>query len=119
MDITFINNRLRKEFNDRKELLRNRGKDQSKKILMRMSQISAAPNLQCLRPPTPGGFHELTCDKDGWITCDLDGKWRLVFEPDHNPIPEQDAGGLDWNKVTAVRIRGVVDPHDKKHKKPV
>lgn len=52
-------------------------------------------------------------------SLDLNGQNRLVFEPNHEPIPKTDDGGLDWSKVTAVTIRGVLDTHESKNKKPV
>jgi proteic killer suppression protein len=34
-----------------------------------------------------------------------------VFEPADEPVPTRDDGGLDWDRVTAVSIREVVDYH--------
>jgi len=42
---------------------------------------------------------------------DLDHPYRLIFVPDHNPVPKREDGGLDWSRVTAVIILGVEDTH--------
>lgn len=46
------------------------------------------------------------------LSLDLDHPYRLIFEPANEPIPTKPDGGLDWNKVTAVRILGVEDTHE-------
>jgi proteic killer suppression protein len=42
---------------------------------------------------------------------DVDHPYRLLFVPDHDPVPAKDDGGLDWTHVTAVRIIGIEDTH--------
>ena len=44
------------------------------------------------------------------LSLDLDGPYRLLFRPaeDADPGP---GGGLDWDKVTAVIVADVIDPH--------
>jgi len=32
--------------------------------------------------------------------------------PEHDPIPTLPDGGLDWNKVTRIKILGVEDTHE-------
>jgi proteic killer suppression protein len=61
---------------------------------------------------TPGRFHRLGANRAGQNALDLRGPARLIFEPDHDPLPELPAGGLDEAQVTAVRIVEVVDYHD-------
>lgn len=60
----------------------------------------------------PGGCHELTGDKKGQLSLDLDGPYRLIFEPAHNPLPVKEDGGLDWAGVVTVRIFGVANTHE-------
>lgn len=42
---------------------------------------------------------------------DLDGPYRLIFEPADDPVPTKDDGGLDWSRVTTIRALGVEDTH--------
>ena len=42
---------------------------------------------------------------------DLDHPYRLIFKPDHQPLPRKDDGGLDWDQVTKVLVTEVVDTH--------
>jgi hypothetical protein len=54
----------------------------------------------------------LKSDRAGQLSLDLDGPYRLLFCPNHNPLPKRADGGLDWEKVTAIVILTVVDTHD-------
>jgi len=119
MHISFKTARLRKEFEDQRALNRNRGAVQAKKIMMRLAQIEAVDNLAQLRPPQPGNFHPLSADKVGWLACDLDGPYRLIFESAHDPAPQLAAGGLDWKQVTEVCIIGVLNYHERNKEQPI
>ncbi|WP_229548556.1 hypothetical protein [Nostoc sp. CHAB 5836] len=52
-------------------------------------------------------------NRAGQLSLDLDGPYRLIFEPADQPIPLKPDGGLDWDKVTAVEILGVENTHGK------
>lgn len=119
MHLSFKTDKLRNEFENERALDRNRGAVQAKKIKMRIAQLEAAEHLAQLRPPQPGNFHELSADKSGWLACSLDGNYRLICEVANVPPPVLEAGGLDWCKVTQVRILGVIDYHERNKKQPV
>lgn len=42
---------------------------------------------------------------------DLWGSYRLVFTPDHDPIPMRADGGVDRTRITRILIKEVVDYH--------
>ena len=69
------------------------------------------------RPPladmdgVPGNCHQLPCDRSGDFAVHLWGSYRLIFEPDHDPVPGLDDGGIDKAKVTHITIKEVVDYH--------
>jgi len=60
----------------------------------------------------PGRCHELLHDRALQLSIDLDHPYRLIFEPADEPIPTKPDGGIDWNKVTALRILGIEDTHE-------
>ena len=43
---------------------------------------------------------------------DLDHPYRLIFIPHHKPAPKLDDGGLNWSKITAIKILGIEDTHE-------
>ena len=48
----------------------------------------------------------------GKLSVDLDGPYRLIFEPADDPIPRKEDGGLDWSRVRSIRILKIEDTHD-------
>jgi plasmid maintenance system killer protein len=111
LDVLFANAKLRKEFNSEQLLLKHHGDQRAKIIKRRMKAFSAASVLEDLRN-APGRCHELRANLAGRLALDLDGPYRLLFEPADDPIPVDGAGRLDWSKVTAIRILGVENYHE-------
>lgn len=82
--------------------------------MRRIQELRAAQSLGDLWPPYsgPGRCHELRGNRADQLCLDLDLPYRLIFEPAHEPKPQRPDGGLDWSRVTCVRILGVEDTHD-------
>jgi len=76
----------------------------------RIPAILRAPTLEDLRH-ADGRFHELQYNRQGQLSCTFDSGDRLIFVPDHNPVPVDSNGNLDWSKVTAIKIIGMGNYH--------
>jgi len=111
MDIVFKNKKFEKECNDQRLLEKNQGADRAKRIRRRLDDLRAANVLEDMRN-LPGRCHELLHDRALQLSIDLDHPYRLIFEPADEPIPTKPDSGIDWNKVTAVRILGIEDTHE-------
>lgn len=111
MEIGFQTAKLKKEFSDFKLLRRAYGEHRGKLIRRRLDAITAAVVLEDLRK-TPGRLHELKGDRQGQLSLDLDGPYRLILVPAHNPVPMRAGGGMDWSQVTAVTVLGIEDTHE-------
>jgi proteic killer suppression protein len=51
-------------------------------------------------------------NRKGQLSMDLDHPYRLIFTPNHNPIPTRPEGGMDWSQISSVMILGIEDTHD-------
>ena len=113
MDISFKRTKLEKEFNEGKRL-KTYGSRRAKVISIRLAELRAAVSLHDLGPPYhgPGRCHELTGNRKGQLSVDLDHPYRLIFEPNHDPVPRKNDGGLDWKQITAIIITGIEDTHE-------
>ncbi len=80
-------------------------------IKRRMAVLRNAPNLSRVPTTPPMRLHQLTGDRLGQFAVDLSHPRRLVFEPNQDPLPMGDTGGLDRRRVTAILILEVVDYH--------
>lgn len=110
VDILFATKRLAKQCASDPALVKAIGADNAKVLRRRLDQLRAAETLEGMRT-LPGRCHELTGDRLGELAVDLRGPHRLIFEPADNPPPTKVDGGLDWQRVTAVRILEVEDYH--------
>lgn len=113
MDIIFANNKLKKELNQATVMCKAYGSVRAKRLQILLAAMRAAPHLGVFAPPMsmPHRCHELKGNRRGQLSMDLGHPYRLLFEPSHHPRPERVEGGLDWHRVTVVRIRGIEDTH--------
>jgi len=109
MEITYANSRIRKICTDDKTAKKELGGN-AKFLRERLDDMLLVENLEELRS-FPGNYHELTGNRKGQIACSITGRIRLIFAPDHEPIPTKPDGGLDWSKVTAVVNLEIGDYH--------
>ena len=108
--IRWADARLAAEFADERRGKRRLGADQFRALKRRIDSLESASTLEVMRQ-LPGRCHEMTADLDGRIAIDLVQPYRLLFEPDHDPLPRRPGGGLDWAQVTSIVILEVADYH--------
>jgi len=111
VELLFETDKFRDECNSDKALVRRYNVQRAKLIRRRLDDLSAAPTLAVMRM-LPGRCHELSGDRAGQLSVDLDGPYRLLFRPIADPIPLKEDGGLDWVQVKQISVIGVVDTHD-------
>lgn len=106
MDILFLNKKDEKLCNSQ-ALLRKKFKGnprRCKQIRARLDELADADNLEVMRFIPMAYCHELTGDRKGQLSVKLDQGYRMIFEPANDPLPRKTDGGLDWSKLTVVRI---------------
>ena len=47
----------------------------------------------------------------GELALDVSGNYRMIFEPLHDPLPQKDDGGLNWEEVTKIQMNEIEDYH--------
>lgn len=110
MDIIYHSNKLKKQLTDLKELGKAYGQ-LARKINQRHEELKAADNLAVMRLFPAACCHELKGNCKGSLAVKVSGNYRLLFQVSHDPIPEKEDGGLDWEAVTAIKIIEIVDYH--------
>jgi proteic killer suppression protein len=111
MDIAFSTTKLQKMFNSERELIREYGTEKSRVIIRRMAMLRAAVNLEQVHHLPPERRHELIGARKGQFAVDLKHPFRLIFTPNHQPVPRKADGGIDLQQVTAITIQSVEDYH--------
>ena len=111
MQVTCDDRILRKQLANPAKAVRELGPVGAKRLLSRVADLQALPMLAAATH-LPGRLHALVGDRAGQFSLDLDHPFRLLFVPDHDPLPTLATGGLDRSAVTRVRLIGIVDTHD-------
>jgi plasmid maintenance system killer protein len=112
VEVLFQDRKLEKVCSDDSRLRRKYGVKRAKLLIYRLDELEGAKNLEAMRGAPHARCHELKGNRAGTLAVDLEHPYRLIFEPAHDPIPRKADGGLDWTKVTRVRILAVEDYHD-------
>jgi plasmid maintenance system killer protein len=103
---------LEKACSGDREGARRWGADNWPRLKRRLASLAGAPTLLDM-DGVPGNCHQLVADRAGAFAVDLWGQYRLLFEPDHDQLPELPDSGIDRAKVTKIVIKEVVDYHGK------
>jgi toxin HigB-1 len=111
MIISFKNKKDKKLFESKKALVKKFGKEQAEKIMLRLTQMESAENLETLRSLPQVRAHELSENRKGQISLDLKQPYRLLTVPDDKEASPKKDGGLDWKSIKSILILGVEDTH--------
>ena len=112
MDLNYIDHRLQKACDSTKESVKKWGADNAKKVQLRITELRAADNLYHISRLPQARLHPLKGDRSGQFAVDVKQPYRLVFKPNHNPVPTKEDGGTDLTKITSIIILDVEDYHD-------
>ena len=111
MDIDFRTRKLAKILKSADALKKEHGPKMARAIMNRLAVLKAASDLAQVPTTRPDRRHQLHGDRQGQFAVDLVHPRRLVFKPNHEPLPRRDDGGIDTKQVNAITIIGVVDYH--------
>ena len=80
-------------------------------IRYRLAVLKNARALSHVPTTRPDRCHPLKGRRNEQYAVDLVHPHRLVFRPDHDPIPVKADGGIDTEQVTAITVIDIVDYH--------
>lgn len=110
MKLSFKTRKLEKQLTDPAMMQKKFGQ-MAKKVNQRMKELRAADNLEVLMSIPAARCHLLHGDKKDCYAVDISGNHRLIFEPDHNPLPRKDDNSVDHLRITDIRILNTEDYH--------
>src|SRR5262245_40374891 len=112
MLIGFRSRKLKKLFESNRELVKAFGQRMAVAIQNRLVVLDASSHLGKVPTVRPERCHALKQDRHGEYAVDLIDQWRLIFRPDHDPVPTLPDGGIDLTSVTAIEILEVSDHYN-------
>ena len=110
MKVRYGTRKLEKQLTDPKNLSKAYGA-LARKINQRLKELAAAENLSVMMTLPAARCHPLKGNFEGQWAVDVSGNYRLLFEPDHDPLPLNEDGGLNLRLITHIRITAVLDYH--------
>ena len=117
MYIYFKKRKLEKAFNSRKLLQRLFGKVCADIIEQRYFELNSAETLEHVFLLGTTGVHQLDGDRKGEFAVDAKQPFRIIFIPNHDPVPLKEDGGFDLSRINEITIIKVEDYHGKSGKK--
>ena len=111
MDIAFKTRKLERVFNSERALKATYGSRMARTITIRLAVLRNARDLAMVPTTPPERRHRLSGKRSGQYAVDLVHPHRLVFQPNHDPVPRLADGGIDAGQVTAITIVEVTDYH--------
>ncbi|WP_316799711.1 type II toxin-antitoxin system RelE/ParE family toxin [Pedobacter frigidisoli] len=110
MNISYGSNKIKKKLSSLAEIKKAYG-TMAKKVQSRLDDIEASPNLKVLMQIPAANCHPLSGNLSGEWALDISGNHRMIFDINHDPIPEKDTGGIETIEVTDIRIIETKDYH--------
>ena len=80
-------------------------------LQIRMAVLKSARNLAQVPATPPDRRHMLRGSRKGQYAVDLAHPYRLIFEPNHDPVSRLPDGGVNLEEVTSITIIEVLDYH--------
>jgi proteic killer suppression protein len=111
MLIFFRTKKLQKICSEDREMQRQLGPAMARKLRQRLMELKAAETLADVSHLPPPRCHELTSDRAGQFSVDLDHPYRLLFIPADEPVPYREDGGIDLARVREIEIIEIEDTH--------
>ncbi len=111
MRIFFKTRKLQRICSISSESRKQLGAKCSQKLQQRMMELNGAPTLADISHLPPPRCHELTGNRAGQLSVDLEHPYRLLFIVANEPLPEREGVGLDWEDVTEIEIIAIADTH--------
>jgi plasmid maintenance system killer protein len=103
MNIDYKSNKIRKQLSNATEIKKAFGTN-AKRVAQRLDDIIDSPNLEVLLQIPAANCHPLTGDRNGQWAVDISASHRMIFEINHDPVPEKDDGSIDTILVTDILV---------------
>ena len=110
MGIAFATKRLRQLCETEVTARDALGEKVARKLRARLADLSAAQSVKDLVAGSP---REVCRDGTPAIAIKLSCGARLLFTANHSNLPMASRGGVDWSKVTRVKVICIEDGDDR------
>ena len=110
-------NKIQRNFRTASALRRAYGDRRAESITARLLVLSDCATLSDVPTTPPERRHLLVGNRAGQYAVDVHDQYRLIFVPDHDPVPQREDGGIDTDRVTAIVVIDVLDYHPRRRRR--
>lgn len=110
MNISYSTNKLEKKLSTASEIKKGYGV-LAKRLIQRLDEIRAAPNLAVLMKLPTADCHPLKGNRQGQWSVHISGNYCIVFTLNHDPVPKTELGEINTIEITEVEIIEITDYH--------
>ncbi len=83
----------------------------AKKVVSRLDDIEASPNLAILMQIPAANCHRLVGKRSHQWALNVSNNFRMVFELAHDPIPMLKDNSIDVQAIVSITIVEIIDYH--------
>ncbi len=106
MKLRFSSRKLEKSVESFSAIKKNYG-EWAKQVDQRLDDLEMADCLAVMYTITSAHCHELSGGRAGEFAVSISRNHRIIFVPDHDPVPRKDDGGVDLHLVDSIVITAV------------
>jgi len=103
MEISYKSHRLARTVKDLSSIAKAYG-TRAKLVNKRLKELKSAKDLSDFKYLPQANCHELNNNRKGELAIDISANHRIIFIPNHEPIPQNDDGGMDWSSINSITI---------------
>lgn len=111
MEILFSSAKMAKVFSDHSALVKEYGEKLARNVGTRLLLLESVNSLVDVPFLPPIHCHPLKGDRKGLFAVDISKNYRLIFRPEHAPIPRKENGEVALERITKITILGIEDYH--------
>ncbi|NTW84471.1 MAG: killer suppression protein HigA [Chlorobiaceae bacterium] len=106
MKLRFSSRKLEKSVESFSAIKKHYG-SRAKQVDQRLDDLKVVDCLAQIYAILSANCHELSGRRAGEFAVSISRNHRIIFIPDHDPVPRKDDGGIDLNLVDRIVITAI------------
>lgn len=106
MNLRFSSRKLERSVESFAAIKKNYG-TRAKQVDQRLDDLKMVTFLDGMYEIPAAHCHELSADRPGEFAVSISPNHRIIFIPDHDPVPRKDDGGIELSMVDSIVILAI------------
>ena len=106
MNLRFSSRKLERSVESFAAIKKNYG-TRARQVDQRLDDLKTVASLDGMYEIPAAHCHELSADRPGEFAVSISPNHRIIFIPDHDPVPRKDGGGIELSLVDSIVILAI------------